>query len=70
MEKLPLQSTASNDTPTRLWMSDHNLLNESKTEAIIISAPNRKRLQYVSCVSVCECSIVPSPTIRNLGIMI
>ena len=55
----------------RLWMSDHNLLlNESKTEAIIISAPNRKHLQDVSCVSVCGCNIVPSPTIRNLGIMI
>ena len=54
-----------------LWMSDNNLtLNESKTEAIIISAPNRKHLQDVSCVSVCGCNIVPSPTIRNLGIMI
>ena len=52
-------------------MSDHNLLlNESKTEAIIISAPNRKHLQDVYCVSVCGCNIVPSPTIRNLGIMI
>ena len=55
----------------RLWMSDHNfLLNESKTEAIIISAPNRKHLQDVTCVSVCGCNIVPSSTIRNLGIMI
>ena len=55
----------------RLWMSDHNLLlNESKTEAIIISAPNCKRLQDVSCVSVCGCNIVSSSTIRNLGIMI
>ena len=55
----------------RLWMSDHNLLlNENKTEAIIISAPNRKHLQDVTCVSVCGCNIVPSSTIRNLRIMI
>ena len=55
----------------RLWVSDHNLLlNESKTEAIIISAPNRKHMQDVSCVSVCGCNIVPSSTIRSLGIMI
>ena len=54
----------------RLWMSDHNLLlNENKTEAIIISAPNRKHLQDVTCVSVCGCNIVPSSTIRNLGIV-
>ena len=39
---------------TRLWMSDHNLLlNESKTEAIIISTPSRKHLPGVTCVSVC-----------------
>ena len=37
----------------RQWMSDQNLLqNQRKTEAIIISAPNRKHLQDVSCVSV------------------
>ena len=67
MEKLPMQSVAL----ARLWMSDQNLLlNESKTEAIIISALNRKQLQDVTCVSVCGCNIVPSSTIRNLGIMI
>ena len=55
----------------RLLMSDNNLLlNKSKTETIIISAPNRKHLQDVSCVSVFGCNIVPSPTIQNLGIMI
>ena len=49
----------------RLWMSDHNLLlNESKTEPIIISAPNCKHMQDVCC------NIVPPPTIRNLGIML
>ena len=52
-------------------MSDHNLLlNYNKTEAIIIAAPNRKHLQDVSCVNVCGCNIVPSPTIRNIGITI
>ena len=55
----------------RRWMSDHNLLlNDNKTEAIIITAPNRKHLQDVSFVNVCGCNIVPSPTIRNIGIMI
>ena len=55
----------------RLWMSDHNLLlNENKTEAVIISAPNRKHMQDVTCVSVCGCNIVPSSNTRNLGIMI
>ena len=52
-------------------MSDHNLLlNDNKIEAIIITAPNRKHLQDVSCVNVCGCNIVPSPTIRNIGITI
>ena len=55
----------------RQWMSDLNLLlNDNKTEAIIITAPNRKHLQDVSCVNVCGCNIVPSPTIRNIGITI
>ena len=55
----------------RQWMSDHNLLlNDNKTEAIIITAPNCKQLQNVSCVNVCGCNIVPSPTIRNIGITI
>ena len=44
-------------------MSDHNLLlNETKTEAIIISAPNRKHLQDVTCVSVCR---FPKHLLRN-----
>ena len=55
----------------RQWMSDHNLLlNETKTEAVIITTPHRKHLQGVSRVSACGCDIVPSPTIRNLGITI
>ena len=55
----------------RQWMSDHNLLlNDNKTETIIITAPNRKHMQDVSCVNVCGCNIVPSPTIRNIGITI
>ena len=55
----------------RQWMSDQNLLlNDNKIEAIIITAPNRKHLQEVSCVNVCGCNIVPSPTIRNIGITI
>ena len=53
----------------RQWMSDHNLLlNDNKTEAIIITAPNRKHLQDV--LFVCGCNIVPSPTIHNIGITI
>ena len=52
-------------------MSDHNLLlNDNKIEAIIFTAPNRKHLQDVSCVNVCGRNIVPSPTIRNIGITI
>ena len=52
-------------------MSDHNiLLNDNKTVAIIITAPNRKHQQDVSCVNVCGCNIVPSPTIRDIGITI
>ena len=36
----------------RQWMSDHNLLlNDNNTEAIIITAPNRKYMQDVSCVA-------------------
>ena len=55
----------------RQWISNHNLLlNDNKTEAIIITAPNRKHLQDVLCVNVCGCSIVPSPTIRNMGVKI
>ena len=55
----------------RLWMSYHNLvLNESKTEAMIISAPNRRHLQDVVYGNVSGYNIVPSSNIRDLGIII
>ncbi|KAK2170883.1 hypothetical protein NP493_1127g01072 [Ridgeia piscesae] len=67
-----MQSVASNDALKKrdCGSQTKSKLNKSKTETIIISAPNRKHQQDVSCVSVCGCNIVPSPTIRNLGIMI
>ena len=37
---------------------------------VIILARHCKHVQDVSCVSVCGCDMVPSPTIRDLGIMI
>ena len=53
------------------WMIRHTLLlNDDKTEAIVIATPNRKHLQDMSCVNVCRYKVVPSPTIRNIGITI
>ena len=50
MEKLRVQPIEE----ARQWMTRHNLLlNETKTEAVFIAAPNRKHLRDISCVNVC-----------------
>ena len=48
-------------------MVSHNLLlNECKTEAVVISAAqNRKRVDLV--IDVCGCSVTPKPFIRDIG---
>ncbi|KAI0223362.1 putative RNA-directed DNA polymerase from transposon BS [Lamellibrachia satsuma] len=53
------------------WMVSHNLLlNECKTEAVVISAAqNRKRVQppVDLVIDVCGCSVTPKPFIRDIG---
>ena len=67
MLQLPL--TAYRDVKS--WMVSHNLLlNECKTEAVVISAAqNRKRVQppVDLVIDVCGCSVTPKPFIRDIG---
>ena len=53
------------------WMVSHNLLlNECKTEAVVISAAqNRKRVQppVDLVIDICGCSVTPKPFIRDIG---
>ena len=53
-------------------MASHNLLlNEQKTEVVVIAAPNRSRAHTVSVsIDVCGVSVAPKPSIRDNGVVI
>ena len=55
----------------KFWMVSHNLLlNECKTEAVVISAAqNRKHVQppVDLVIGVCGCSVTPKSFIRDIG---
>ena len=54
-------------------MASHNLLlNEQKTEVVVIAAPNRSRVHSTVAVSidVCGVSVMPKPSIRDIGVVI
>ena len=54
-------------------MASHNLLlNEQKTEVVVIAAPNRSRVHSTVAVStvVCGVSVTPKPSIRGIGVVI
>ena len=48
------------------------LLNEQKTEVVVIAAPNRSRVHSTVAVSieVCGVSVSPKPSIRDIGVVI
>ena len=48
----------------RQWMTRHNLLLNNTTEAVVITLPNRKHLQGISCRRI----VAPSSTIQNIRI--
>ena len=58
----------------KTWMSCHNLLlNENKTEAIIISAVNnRNRVQpsVDQVIDVRGCAVTSKPGIRDIGVLL
>ena len=57
----------------KTWMASHNLLlNEQKTEVVVIAAPNRSRVHSTVAVSidVCGVSVTPKPSIRDIGVVI
>ena len=54
-------------------MASHNLLlNEQKTEVVVIAAPNRSRVHrpVVVAIDVCGVSVTPKPSIRDIGVEI
>ena len=73
----PAHATTATDRISRCtadvksWMVSHNfLLNECKTEAVVISAAqNHKRVQppVDLVIDVCGCSVMPKPFIRDIG---
>ena len=57
----------------KTWMASHNLLlNEQKTEVVVIAAPNRSRVHrpVVVAIDVCGVSVTPKPSIRDIGVVI
>ena len=57
----------------KTWMASHNLLlNEQKTEVVVIAAPNRSRVHrpVVVAIDVCGVSVTPKPAIRDIGVEI
>ena len=57
----------------KTWMASHNfLLNEQKTEVVVIAAPNRSRVHrpVVVAIDVCGVSVMPKPSIRDIGVEI
>ena len=56
----------------KTWMVSHNLLlNEQKTEVVVIAAPNRSRVHSTVAVpiDVCGVSVMPKPSIRDIGVV-
>ena len=56
-------------------MASHNLLlNEQKTEVVVIAAPNRSRIHskvtVAVSIDVCGVSVMPKPSIRDIGVVI
>ena len=56
-------------------MASHNLLlNEQKTEVVVIAAPNRSRVHsnvtVAVSIDVCGVSVMPKPSIRDIGVVI
>ena len=54
-------------------LASHNLLlNEQKTEVVVIAAPNRSRVHRPGAVliDVCGVSVKPKPSIRDIGVEI
>ena len=57
----------------KTWMASHNLLlNEQKTEVVVIAAPTRSRVHrpVVVAIYVCGVSVTPKPSIRDIGVEI
>ena len=57
----------------KTWMASHNLLlNEQKTEVVVIAAPNRSRVHsnvtVAVSIDVCGVSVMPKPSIRDIGV--
>ena len=58
-------------TDIKYWMTDNYLkLNEEKTEVIIIARKGQKSDTSIESVDIGGHAIVPSSTVRNLGVMI
>lgn len=61
-------------TDVKAWMSFHNLLlNENKTEVIVISAVNNRKLVHPpvdQVIDVCGCAVSPKPVIRDIGVLL
>jgi hypothetical protein len=54
----------------KIWMSNHKLLlNDSKTEILILRPPTFKDKIFISSVDICNTTIVPANSITNLGII-
>ena len=54
-------------------MASHNLLlNEQKTEVVVIAAPNRSRVHrpVIVAIDVIGVSVTPKPSIRDIGVEI
>ena len=56
-------------------MASHNLLlNEQKTEVVVIAAPNRSRVHsnvtVAVSIDVCGVCVMPKPSIRDIGVVI
>ena len=56
----------------KAWLASRCLLlNEKKTEAILVAAPNNRISQPPPlCIDVCGCSIIASTNIRDLGVQL
>ena len=58
----------------KTWMASHNLLlNEQKTEVVVIAAPNRSRVHsnvtVAVSIDICGVSVMPKPSIRDVGVV-
>ena len=59
----------------KTYMASHNLLlNEQKTEVVVIAAPNCSRVHskvtVAVSIDVCGVSVMPKPSIRDIGVVI